>query len=434
MVNRPKTIDRKVTMAPAYQALKRTMRRPQYPFQLRTRPFQLQPFMIAPVLPGETLQNLLLQARSVTDPIVHPLIGWWNEYYFFYVKHRDIEFHADHTRFQEMVLDPAANLTDMHSAADVKTYHAYGINWLQECLELLTEWYFRDDGEVYNNALLDGLPLVQYSGRNWTDSLTLNDDKRVDRRVNLDLDADGSIQADEVDDAVAHWQALRDAGLVAMDYEDFLSTYGVKGTREDSKEDPELHKPELVRYSRQWSYPANTVDPATGEPSSAVMWSTAERADKKRFFKEPGFLVGLTVARPKVYLKNQKGSLTGSMDNVMTWLPAIVQHQYEKGFRGFDRLEGPLTGLFPDDTTATEYWVDIRDLFMYGEQFVNFAPAADANMSGLALPTAGNQKRYASATEIDALFKGANKAIRTDGVVSLGISGRQKDMTPATTL
>ena len=68
---------------------RRVTRRPQHTFQLRHRPWEIQPFMLAPVLPGETMQNLLLQARVVTDPIKNPLIGWWCEHYVFYVKHRD---------------------------------------------------------------------------------------------------------------------------------------------------------------------------------------------------------------------------------------------------------------------------------------------------------------------------------------------------------
>ena len=69
----------------------RVLRRPQHPFQIRTRPWLLQPFFIAPVLPGETMENCLIQFRSVTDPIKSPLVGWWAEYYLFYVRHRDLQ-------------------------------------------------------------------------------------------------------------------------------------------------------------------------------------------------------------------------------------------------------------------------------------------------------------------------------------------------------
>ena len=63
----------------------RKLRRPEHPFILRHKPWQIQPFLIAPVIPGETMSNLLMQARVVTDPINNPLIGWHIEYYYFYV-------------------------------------------------------------------------------------------------------------------------------------------------------------------------------------------------------------------------------------------------------------------------------------------------------------------------------------------------------------
>lgn len=66
----------------------RVTRKPVHNFNVETRPFQIQPVMIAPVLAGETLNNLLLQSRVVTMPLKNPLIGWWKEYYFFYVKLR----------------------------------------------------------------------------------------------------------------------------------------------------------------------------------------------------------------------------------------------------------------------------------------------------------------------------------------------------------
>ena len=55
----------------------RVTRSPRHTFQLRHKPFLLQPFMFAPVLPGDTVKNMLLQARAVTSPIANPLVGWW---------------------------------------------------------------------------------------------------------------------------------------------------------------------------------------------------------------------------------------------------------------------------------------------------------------------------------------------------------------------
>ena len=71
--------DPKVRVASAYGNARRIARNPSFPFQLRTRPFQVQPFMAAPVLPGETLKSLVTMSRVVTKPLANPLIGWWCE-------------------------------------------------------------------------------------------------------------------------------------------------------------------------------------------------------------------------------------------------------------------------------------------------------------------------------------------------------------------
>jgi len=65
----PTVKDVRVAVAPHYRATKRKARRPQMKFNLVTKPYQLQPFMIMPVLPGETLQNMMLQSQVWSDPL-----------------------------------------------------------------------------------------------------------------------------------------------------------------------------------------------------------------------------------------------------------------------------------------------------------------------------------------------------------------------------
>ena len=45
----------------------RVSRRPEHTFHVRYRPFQIQPVMIAPVLPGETMKQAQFQVRAVAD-------------------------------------------------------------------------------------------------------------------------------------------------------------------------------------------------------------------------------------------------------------------------------------------------------------------------------------------------------------------------------
>ena len=82
----------RVQMAAPYARTARSTRRPQHRFSLITKPFQIQPFMIAPVLPGETMKMAMLQSQVWSDPLNASLknLGWWCEYNVWYVKHRDL--------------------------------------------------------------------------------------------------------------------------------------------------------------------------------------------------------------------------------------------------------------------------------------------------------------------------------------------------------
>lgn len=422
--------DPKVRVASVYRGQRRLIRRPQHPFQLRTRPFQIQPFVIAPVLPGETMKNCLVQSRVVTDPLVHPLVGWWNEYFLFYVKHRDIGYHKSSDFLEQMILNPAFDSSTHEDVSGTPALYQQpgAMPYVGLCLETVVEWFFRDQGENHDVATLDNLPLAQITGRSWMDSLTTEPNFRTDHDVNLDLNEDGDITVREMMEAQAHWEALRSAGLEGMDYEDFLRTFGVQIREPDAS--PNLYRPELIRYSREWTYPTNTVDPTTGSPSSAASWAIAFRADKDRFFKEPGFIFGVTVCRPKVYQRQQVGTLVGEMKNVYTWLPAILQNDYEKAYVTISHDEGPLPSIFGDTGEIQEhdYKIDMRDLFVYGDQFINFA--ADDAGSFMAGIQEDGSRRYPDATNIDKLFKGSNKKIRQDGIVTFAIAGRQRDRTP----
>jgi len=305
-------IQARLVMQDAPQS-KRVIRRPQHQFVLESVPFVIQPFMIAPVLPGETLKNLLIQARVVSDPVKNPLIGWWKEYYFFYVKHRDLYERDD---LVEMVLDPSWVTTPVTTsqggtAAEAINYYAGGanmINWVKLCTRRCVDEYFRDAGHDYTDVgtqiSIGGVTmfLVQLGQNSFLDSVIARG-TYVAQDVNVDsADAGTDIQASEVEFAMRQWEMLRMNQLTQMNYEDFLATYGIRQAA------TELHKPELIRYVRDWTYPSNTIDPSSGTPRSALSWSISERADKDRFFSEPGFIFGLTCARPKTYRRNQKGA------------------------------------------------------------------------------------------------------------------------------
>lgn len=389
----------------------RRSRRPQHRFQVASKPWQIQPFMIAPVLPGETLQNLLLQARIISDPIKHPLIGWWAEMYYFYVKHRDL---AQRELFTQMMLNDQTDMSSVVTAAKVKHNHPGGIDWVGLCTHRIVEEYFRNEGEQPEDFMIDGMFASQIMDKSWLDSV-IPDSAFDIPDEDVDLNADGNIMASEIQEAMRNYQFMQQHGLTDMSYEDFLRTYGVRTAR------TELHRPELIRYVRDWTYPVNTVEPTTGIPTTAASWSLTERADKTRFFAEPGFIVGLAVVRPKVYLGNLAGSAVSLMDDALAWLPAIMRDDPYSSLRKAAMGTGPLKN------TTEDYWVDIKDLFLYGDQFTNFAVAGSPG--SVALPSPALQKMYASLADADGLFSGEARTIRMDGITTLNVLGTIIDQT-----
>ena len=399
-------------------AVKRVFRRPQHPFNLVTRPYQIQPFMIAPVVPGETLQNGLMQARVITDPVVNRLLGWWKEYYWFYVKHRDM---ANSAHFQAMMLDADYDLSSIYSAA--KTYHyshAGTVDWVGECLTAVVNEYFRDEGETITASTIDNLPGAKIMDQRWLDSVANEDDFDAPDDPEITVGVDDKISASEIETAMRNWEFFRANGLTEMSYEDYLGSYGVRIPT------VEQNKPELLRYVRSWQYPISAIDPTDGSAANAVTWSMSERIDKPRFFKEPGFIFGVTVARPKLYFGLQNASAVGLLKNAYGWLPAILTNDPRAALQKITAgANGPLS------SNTDNYWVDLRDVFLYGDQFVNWSMVSDVTGTSVAMPTAALNKKYPTATMVDALFADATNLdrIREDGVCNLNILGRQVDAT-----
>lgn len=412
-----------VRMAEVPGPSSRVTRNPQHHFQIRSRPWQIAPFLIAPVLPGETLKHALHQSRVVTDPVKSPLVGWWCEYMYYYVKHRDLD---GRDTFSAMMLDPTTSLTAFNQAALVEYYHSSaGISWVKECLKRVTEYYFRTGDEAWDAATIGNLPSAKIMQRNLFDSAENDTDRAAVADVNVDLNANSTITASEVDQAMWQWQLLRTQGMTNLSYEDYLRSFGVRAATAD------LHKPELLRHIRTWSAPVNHIDPTDGSPTSAVVWKVQESLDKDRFFKEPGFIFGVCVMRPKVYLSRQAGAGVDLLTDLYRWVPAVLRQDINASII---KLPAFSANLFGGDGATTgnadAVWIDVKDLFLYGDQFVNFAlTATDAGL--VALPTAALEKRYASSTDADALFASASPSnqIRQEGVCSLSIATAMQDTT-----
>jgi hypothetical protein len=413
----------------------RLNRRPSHTFSLKILPYEIQPFMMAPVIPGDSLKNLLLQARAVSDPVASPLMGWWYESYFFHVKLTDLESRDE---LMEMLLTNTTP-TSMSGYAQPQAYKnsTAGYDFVTKCMQVIVKEYFRDSEEVTAGADTVGGYL---SANGWYQAKVAMDNALQ----SLMLDSDMPIAEDEQLMGEGYtlpghltgfqaqydaWVKMRDMQLTPASFEDWLRQYGV---RPPAQEREEIHRPELLRYVREWSYPANTVG-SDGSVNSQLSWSIAERADKTRYFTEPGFIVGCAVVRPKVFIKKQNTTMSAFLNDAYAWLPAVLDDQPFTSLKKFDEAAnaGPVSDL------AGDYWIDLKDLYLHGEQFTNIAPADLPN--GMTLPDDSVvlsgiplNLGYPSVSDVNALFKDAlKKYIRVDGRVDLSIASRMRETTPA---
>lgn len=399
----------------------RVGRYPKHTFHLREIPFVATPFMIAPVLPGETLNSLFFESRVVSDPVLSPLIGWKKEYYFFYVRITDLLNDA----IRDMFVDPAnvdlsatlgvaANSTPFYTAKG-------GIDYLARGYDAIVRHFFRDSDELANVAqTADGLAITQIREQTWMDSL-------ID-----DLPGQSTIvsttNAQDFNALMDAFEQLRSLGIANMTYEDFLRSYGI------AIPDKDEGKPEMLARFTDFQYPSNTIDPASGTPTSALSWVFKNGNKERKFFKEPGFLIGISVTRPKVYFSGLAGNMAAHMSRAWDWMPNYLDGHPETQLKVFNSDTGPLG----DRTTATdEYWADMRDLLIHGDQFQNVVPfnpvpATTGANHLLPLPHGANHKwKYPTEAMCKSFFVTPASAfyVRQDGYVSLGVRGKQVDFT-----
>ncbi len=402
----------------------RVGRYPRHSFQTKELPFTAVPFMIAPVLPAETLSSLYLEARVVTDPIVNPIIGWKKEFHFFYVRITDLlndtirdMFIDENNTDLTATLGKASNSTAFYSAKG-------GMDYVERCMQRITALYYRDEGVAWNAyTTADGYPIVPIRQDNFLDSLTDKDVMPEGAAIS------GATDAGDLERLMIAFEHLRAMGIANMTYEDFLRSYGLSIPQKDE------NKPELIARFSDFAYPSNTVNPADGSAASAVSWVFKNSMRDPKAFKEPGFIVGVSITRPKVYLAGLAGSAANFMSRAFDWAPALLADMPESTLKYFAGDSGPLG----DRLTAPDgYWLDMRDLLLYGDQFQNVSafPASSANPAVvgsahmLPLPTGDTfNTRFPAEADIKQLFKTPASAfyVKQDGYVSLGIKGRQVD-------
>jgi len=412
----------------------RVNRYPKHNFRCNSLPFTAQGFFLARVLPGETLNNLFFESRVITDPINNSIIGWKKEYFFFYVKASDLGI----PEFKEMFVDPnnadLIALTALESPGNqLATYNAKGgIDWMALCRTRIVDEYFRDDGEVANDfktaTTYINTPIVQIRENTWLDSLT--DDSVMPEGAAIA----GATDMGDLDRLYNAFEQLQAMGLSNMTYEDFLRAQGIHIPDRDE------NRPTMLAHFSDFTYPSNTVTQGTGAVTSACSWVFKQGTKKPFFFKEPGFLVGITVTRPKTYFSGLAGKVADFATRAWDWMPFYMMDMPETSLKYFAADTGPLG----DRTTATDdHWIDLRDELLYGDQFQNVVPfnAAPVEVGSenmvvgpTGLTATQKQWKYPSETAIKAMFKTPAAAffVKEDGYVSLSIKGKQVDYTRGT--
>ena len=418
---------------------RRRHRRPSEPFNVRSRPFEITPFMFHPVLPNETLDNLLFQVDAYSDPIVNRSIGWHANYQFYYVPLMaltDPEMNTGNLT-SDMI---ASMMLTAGAAGDIKTLsgatvgaidqtmHVFkgAFHWQQECMEVIVNNFYRDETDLTGFTAASGMeyPLAYVNQRSWIHSL------KEESATGDDAELPGVDEIEDLDILSGYtthqtqWEIMRDSGMEDLSYDDYLKAQGVRGAARRSNTAATVSgdvivKPELLRFVRKWVKPVSTFDQTDGSAVSALRWQCAERADKKRYFREPGFLVGVLVTTPKTYLGNTKGHLVGLLTQAEHWLPKVLQgFGYTSVTEVLDSVtDGPLINQDED------YWFDWGDAFNYGfGGFWNHSLGAAQHVMGL---PDGNplSKRYLSEADIKSLFVDStnDQHVYQDGVVSLDI-------------
>lgn len=404
----------------------RVGRYPKHTFRTNELPYTAQPFFVAPVLPGETLNSLFFESRVVSDPVLNSMIGWKKEYYFFYCRMSDLGVDG----FKEMFIDPTnTDLAGTYGAgANVQwTYTAKGgVDWTERCVDRIVDTYFRDEGQVtatYQTA--GGVPIVQIRENTFLDSATDDADFATGSAIS------SATNADDLERLMDAFEQLRALGIADMTYEDFLRSYGIAIPNKDEG------KPELLGRFSEFSYPANTIDPTNGTPRSALSWVFKNGIRKPFFFKEPGFIVGISVSRPKIYFAGLAGQAAGFMTRAWDWMPNYLEAMPQTSLKNFAADGGPLG----DRTSATNsFWLDMRDVLLHGDQFQNVTafnavPATVGAEHLLALPPndlSNASWKYPSEAMCKSFFvdaAGTAFYVKQDGYVSLSIKGKQVDYT-----
>jgi len=328
-------------------------RRPNFPHAGACYPWEIAPVLMHPVLPGETLHSYNSTRKVVSRPVIHPFSGAWCETFLAYVKISDID-----EALTDMFLSDSMSTSGYTESADRR--HRYSKNgdiaWVDLCSKAVADHYFTDESETPRRYFGDATQNFQakVNHKSWYQNMAFHDDI-ANPTLATDPDAAG--------DQIRMFEMLQQMALTENTYENFIESYGMKLARESR------NAPEILRYARSWTLPANHVEPTTGAPTSAWYWSHEMKLDKPKMFREPGFIIELMVLRPKVYTMSER-SAVGSMWGLSDWFPAYLMNDPAQNAREIQKSDKLVAHADGAGTGTKGLLYDNSDLLSHGEQFV----------------------------------------------------------------
>lgn len=407
------------TMTLGQNPVTRKKRTPNFPCIGKMKPFGLYPICVHPVLPGETLNSFKMKWRVLSKPVKYPLTGAWLETFLVYVKITDIN-----TALAEMFISTSFSSSGYTRAgsANYRTFTKVGqIDWIYLALTKFHQKFFLDHSETAR--FIDSVPQVKLNQKSWMQNLAFRG-------------ADDPLDVTDVDRARQEMDAFQMAqmmGLSELTYEKFLGQYGVRAEEAEGM-------PEILRYAPSWTLPINTVEPSTGVPSTAWMWSDAVEMTKPKRFDEPGFIMMCAAIRPKLYQQYQLFSWVGNLWGFSDWFPIYNLSDPMGGVRVMSTGDDVLSTTMRTDAGEKDLYYDANDLLMHGEQFINnqddrTTPYPIPVSTGMAANDASTKQdirgEYCLSADVDALFSSAtatDKFAIYEGLASMDISGHVSDM------
>jgi hypothetical protein len=269
--------------------VKRITRSPRFPVNTNGKFGAASPVAKIWVNPGETLNRLKFKARIQSSPIAKPLAGAYVDTWFFYVPH-SVSWDGWH----DFALSGTGTVTHTSGATAVsrpffKNYSQTREKLYESAYAEIINIYFRGKGDVAHSVGggLAQLPACDMTG----ERMALEDEDAIDQTINV---SSGTLSLKEVSEKFAELRRLRKIEEWSTSYVDYLKRFGVNSKQLSTIE------PEMLGHVRKWVYPSKTISQSNGTTVQSYFCDIDMRLDKRRFFPEHGYIIGISSIRPKI--------------------------------------------------------------------------------------------------------------------------------------